>query len=228
MARAASKVPSASLTIWLCHGISQFTRIRGPDPWHACSPGEHASRVHHGPFPLPPRGLHRIEPGTLTRAAAAHHATAPGLLGWTRVALEPCLPRLADVPGGLVPDAHARPLALGGTVCGPPGQPGAGDRADGTPVDTASPPVVGRGPREPITGPRLACRVLGRPSWCHEADRRAGAPSRHLGRGLTPPPDGSVTAQGEVRMGGGEPDQPSAWLVLNALAGSGLTAFPPT
>jgi hypothetical protein len=95
-------------------------------------------------------------------------------------------------------------------------------------VDTASPPVVGRGPREPITGPRLACRVLGRPGWCHEADRRAGAPSRHLGRGLTPPPDGSVTAQGEVRMGGGEPDQPSAWLVLNAPARSGLTAFPPT
>jgi hypothetical protein len=228
MARAASKVPSASLTIWLCHGISQFTRIRGTDPWHECSPGEHASRVHHGPFPLHPRGLHRIEPGTLTREAAAHHATAPGLLGWTRVALEPCLPRLADVPGGLVPDAHARPLALGGTVCGPPGQPGAGDRADGTPVDTASPPVVGRGPREPITGPRLACRVLGRPGLCHEADRRAGAPSRHRGRGLTPPPDGSVTAQGEVRMGGGEPDQPSAWLVLNASAGSGLTAFPPT
>jgi hypothetical protein len=122
MARAASKVPSASLTIWLCHGISQFTRIRGTDPWHGCSPGEHASRVHHGPFPLHPRGLHRIEPGTLTREAAAHHATAPGLLGWTRVALEPFLPRLADVPGGLVPDAHARPLALGGTVCGPPGQ----------------------------------------------------------------------------------------------------------
>jgi hypothetical protein len=105
MARAASKVPSASLTIWLCHGISQFTRIRGTDPWHECSPGEHASRVHHGPFPLHSRGLHRIEPGTLTREAAAHHATTPGLLGWTRVALEPFLPRLADVPGGLVPDA---------------------------------------------------------------------------------------------------------------------------
>jgi hypothetical protein len=92
----------------------------GTDPWHECSPGEHASRVHHGPFPLHPRRLHRNEPGTLTREAAAHHATAPGLLGWTRVALEPFLPRLADVPGGMGADAHARPLALGGTGCGTP------------------------------------------------------------------------------------------------------------
>jgi hypothetical protein len=59
------------------HGNSGRARIRGTDPWHECSPGEHASRVHHGPFPLHSRGLHRIEPGTLTREAAAHHATAP-------------------------------------------------------------------------------------------------------------------------------------------------------
>src|SRR5215216_4635141 len=94
------------------------------------------------------QGLRRGRRQPITRPPPAYWAGR----GWP---LEPFLPRLADVPGGLVPDAQARPLALGGTVCGPPGQQGAGDRADGTPVDTASPPVVGRGPREPITGPRV-------------------------------------------------------------------------
>jgi len=214
---------SASLPIWWCKGIRQFTLIRGTDPWHEVSHGAHASRFHHGPFPMHPRRLNRIEPGTCTREAADHHATAPVLFGLTIVALDPGLPRLADGPGGLVPAAPECPCAGGGHVGGKPGQPGPGDRADGTPVDNASPPGGGRGHRAPITGHGVACRVLGRHGVFHQADRRAVAPRRPLGRGLTTPPDVLFNAQGAVRRVGGDPEQPIAWRVLHASAGSGLT-----
>lgn len=61
------KIPSASLTIWLCNGVSQFTLIVSTDPRHEFRRGEHASGFHHGPFPMDPFGFNGIEPGTLAR-----------------------------------------------------------------------------------------------------------------------------------------------------------------
>jgi hypothetical protein len=84
-------MPSASLTIWLCNGISQFTLIIGTNPLHEFSHGERASRFHHGPFPVHPLGLNRIEPGTFTREAADNQATAPFLFGLTIVTLDPLI-----------------------------------------------------------------------------------------------------------------------------------------
>ena len=177
--------------------------LRSTDPWHEFRHREPARRFHPSPFPMHPRGCNRMEPGTWTREAADKQATASLLVGLTIVALDPYLHRLADMPGGMVPDAPESPCAPGRHVCGTPGQKGAGDHADGTPVDNASQPGVGGRHLEPITGPGLACWVFGRHALFHQAARLAGAPSMPLGLGLTTPPDVIFKAQGEVWMFGG-------------------------
>jgi len=150
-------------------------------------------------------------------------AVYPLLSGLTVVALDPFLHSLADVPGGMVPDAPESSFALGRNVCGKPGKKGAGDRANGTPVDKTSQYVVGRGHVEPITGNRLALWVLGKHGLFHQADGLVIAPSMQLGLSLATPPDVIFAAQGNVRMVGRDPDQPIAWRFCNVYAGSGLT-----
>jgi len=168
-----------------------------------------------------PRRLNRIEPGTCAREAADHHATAPVLFGLTIVALDPGCP-----PGGRArrpgPSGARVPCAGGGHVGGKPGQPGPGDRADGTPVDNASPPGGGRGHRAPsqaMAWPAGPGPARGVPPG-GQARRRSQQAS---GAGPHDSTRRPLNAQGAVRRVGGDPEQPIAWRVLHASAGSGLT-----
>jgi hypothetical protein len=193
---------SAVLTIWLCHGVCQFTVIVGADPLHEFGHGEPTRRFHDGPFPMHPRGLNRIAPGTLPRSPTNNEATAPGVFSVAVVGFDPLLYRLADVPGSMVPDANEGPFALGRTVDGKPGEKGAGDRAARPSFDTAPPHLVGCGPRAPIAGYSVALGVLGGDRLCPQAEGCVVAPGMPLGLSFTAPPPVIFAAQRQVRMVG--------------------------
>jgi hypothetical protein len=113
---------------------------------------------------------------------------------------DPRLPRLADVPGGMVPDAHEGPCALARHARGPPREQGAGDHADGTSPHKAPPHVVGGRHLETTTGHRLARWVLGRYRLVHQADGLVVAPGLPGRLGCTAPPPVIFDAQCKVRM----------------------------
>lgn len=113
--------PSAALTIYLCNGINQYALVVSTDPLHQFRHRQKARRLSHSAFPMHPLGLNRIEPGTLARQPTEQQATAALTFGLPVVGLDLRPHRLADVPGGVVPDEHEGPFALGGTREGQPG-----------------------------------------------------------------------------------------------------------
>ena len=215
------EVPSAALTIWLCQGVRQCTLRVGTDSLYEFRHREHASGWHHRPFPMDPCGFNGIEPGPLARSSTDTQATTARVFGCTGVGVDPLLHRLTDMPGGLGPDAHASPFALGGQVCGKPGEQSTGHRTDGTPLDKTSEPVVRRGHVEAIPGDRLPRWILGWDRLFHQADGRVVAPGMQGRLGCTAPPHVIFAAQRDVRMVDGHLDQPGAAFCFSRMPGRG-------
>src|SRR5262245_58878130 len=101
---------------------------------------EQAVRLDDGALAVDPLRLDRVEPGMFDRQGPGQDAHALTLLlDPPVVGADPRPHRLADMPGGVVPDqgprAHAQRLQLETT----PGHERRRHGADGTPVDKAQP-----------------------------------------------------------------------------------------
>jgi hypothetical protein len=209
----------ADFTIWLCKRSGGFTLRGGTDARSECRHGAHASRFHHSPLPLHPRGRHRLAPGTLAGQPPAHQATAARVGGCAVVGRAPRLHRRAEVPGSLVPEPHEGAMAMGRNGGG---QPGPGDHTNGTALNHASAPVVRRGHVVPSTGHRVPRRLRAWHGRCHQAARRSIAPRVPLGLGLATPPPGRFAASRAGRLLGGPLAQTVPACGGRASAGSGL------
>src|ERR671938_778912 len=91
--------------------------------------GELAVGLDHGPLPVRPAGLDRVQPRALARQAADQQPAAAVALDPAVVGRDPGAHLAADVPGGVVPDQRQDADALGGEAVGDPGEEGAGDGA---------------------------------------------------------------------------------------------------
>ena len=122
--------------------------------------GELTGRLDHRSLAVDPFGLDRVEPRASARQPADQKAaTVAGPLDLAIVPPDPVLHLAADVPGGVVPDQRQDPDVLGRELLSDPGEEGAGQRADRSPVDEAQQrPLACRQPQA-VAGQGLRVRI---------------------------------------------------------------------
>jgi len=134
--------------------------------------GELARRLDHRSLAVDPFGLDRVEPRASARQPADQKAaTMAGPLDLAIVPPDPVLHLAADVPGGptpsggplgdpgVVPDQRQDPDALGRELLGGPGEEGAGQRADRSPVDEAQQRSLACRQPQAVAGQGLRLRI---------------------------------------------------------------------
>src|SRR3954447_13143385 len=106
--------PSAGSGELLCERRQERAAIVVAQPLRQLRAGELALRLDHGALAVRPARLDRIQPRALARQAADQEA-APGAGGLDLPVVDPGpgADLAADVPGGVVPDQHQDPDALG-------------------------------------------------------------------------------------------------------------------
>lgn len=103
----------------------------------------------HGPFPMHPLRLNRIEPGTRARHTAHTDANTTMLSGLDRPVVQPhpCPHRVADMPRGVVPDQHQDRFVQGTQVVAAPRQKVRRDGAHGSATHTPQQQLIRWGTR---------------------------------------------------------------------------------
>jgi hypothetical protein len=144
----------------LCERWQKLALVVLAEPLLELGAGELARRLDHRSLAVDPFGLDRVEPRASARQPADQKAaTMAGPLDLAIVPPDPVLHLAADVPGGVVPDQRQDPDALGRELLGGPGEEGAGQRADRSPVDEAQQrPLACRQPQA-VAGQGLRLRI---------------------------------------------------------------------
>src|SRR5260221_6656430 len=174
-----------------------------------------------------PLGLNGVEPGTLDRQTADEEAHAvPIVLDLAVVGPDPGADRLADMPGGVVPDHHPDRHALLLQLGVAPRQEGDGDGADRPAIHKAQPDALSLSwlpQQDPVTGQGFGIGIVFRDRLFDQAQGLAGVRPR-VQRGLRQPAPPHLVgeAQHPVSMLLGQPDQAVACAFFRVYSGSGL------
>src|SRR3954469_679991 len=193
--------------------------------------GEQAVGFDDAAFAVDPGGFDGIEPRALDREVGGDDAdTGADLLDLAVVVADPVTHKMADVPGGIIPDHDQRLLAVRLQLATAPLQVVDGDGADGSAIDKPQPHLVGglRGGRVGAQQQAVACqrlrvrvalrdRLFDQPQAIILLD-----PGVETGSSQTTPPDLILKAQDPGRMARGQPDQAVARTFFRAYSGSGL------
>jgi Double zinc ribbon len=216
--------PSAVLTIWLCNGVRQFARVGGTDWRPECWHGEHASGLHQGPLPMPPRGFQGMEPGTLAREPPDQETTTASACGWAMWAVIHSGTVGLTCPEAWSPRSLRARVPWAVKIGDEPRPKGACAPADGTSRPKVPPPL-GRGRHlEASTGQGCAPWGLGRSRLVPQPHGLVVAPGLQGRRGCTAPPPVIVAAEHQGRRLGGHREQAGPAVFFRSSAGSGLTS----
>jgi hypothetical protein len=186
-----------------------------------------------------PLGLDGIEPGRLDGELADEEANPLALpLDLAVVRVEPGRDRLAEVPGGIVPDEEQGRLTALGQLPTTPVEELDRDGTDGPSVHEAQPEVLllaewvlwGRGggaQQKPIAGQGFGVGIVFGDRLLGEVQRLVrGRPAVQGRLGQATPPGLVQKPERPTRMLLGEPDQPVAPPFFAAYSGSGLVIQP--
>src|SRR5918996_446544 len=187
-------------------------------------------RLHDGAFAMHPAWFNWVQPGTFHRQQAGQDADPTFLLGGNVVFFEPTLDPLADVPGGIVPHQQQSPFAQGLQFATDPRQEPSGHPTDWATIDKAQPYFLLRHPfrvqpthQQPVAGQGFGVRVILGHRLLHQPQGVAHlAPGVRPGPGQPAKPGLVLEAQGPVRMGGRQADQPVPGPLFLVYARSGL------
>ena len=157
-------------------------------------------RFGNGPLAMHPFGLKAIQPGTLARQGAHHHATAAVPLDATVVCLEPRSHGLADVPRGIVPHHQQRCFPFSSQPCRQPLKQLLRHRTDRTTVHKAEEHVLCVGSSQPIPRYGLGLWVVTVGLVVEQAQRLVVCPGMQVGLGQAAPPDLVLKASDPVGM----------------------------
>src|SRR5918996_4157 len=186
--------------------------------------------LHHPAFGMDPARFYGVEPGAFGGQEAGQNPYPRSCpFDLTVVLLDPALDLLANVPGGIVPHQEQRFLTQSFQLATDPGQERDRHPADGTTLHKAQPDLLGwgvSGPpahQQPITSQGFGVRVILGHRLLYQRQRLASlGPGVHPGASQPAEPTLILEAQGPVRMGGRQENQPISGPFFRAYAGSGL------
>jgi hypothetical protein len=183
--------------------------------------GQPAVGLHDRPLALDPMRFQRSAPGAFHRHAAGTEPP-PAVPFHARVmGAYPTAHFRAHGPGGVRPNQHQDPRALGGDALDQPAETRGGDVADGTPLATASEDLLAVGAQPPVTAECLGIGSPSRHRVLPQMHGRVGRPSGQGGLGQPAPPGLIATPQAPVGRLGRQRHQPVAALLFRRYCGSG-------
>jgi hypothetical protein len=188
----------------LCNGFEGFRLVVFVDPPSDLVGGQLPVRLDDGSFALQPLRFDGIEPRALHRQVADHQLAAALPLPRPVVRPDPPPHPLADVPGGVVPDQHEHPLALGGEPLTQPTHEVLGHRTDRVALDEPQSHRSRIVAEQPVAGPRLFAPA---PRIRQEPKRSLARPGEEIRLGQASPPRLVREAQHPVGPGRGPLDQ---------------------